>query len=106
MAETEVNDSNFDAEVLSSDIPVLVDFWAPWCGPCRMLGPVISAVAEKYEGKLKVCKVNTDEEDGLAGRFDISGIPAVKIFKGGEIVHESLGFTPQNELEKIIEELI
>ena len=106
MAEITVKDNNFDSEVLASDIPVLVDFWAEWCGPCRMLAPVVSAIAEKYEGKIKVCKVDVDEAMEVAEKYMISSIPAVKFFKGGEVVRESVGFVPQANLEKIIEEII
>jgi thioredoxin 1 len=106
MAEIVVNDSNFESEVINSDIPVLVDFWAEWCGPCRMLSPVVSAIAVKYEGKLKVCKVNVDEAMEVAEQYFISSIPAVKFFKGGEVVNESIGFVPQQKLEDIIEGII
>ena len=106
MAEIILNADNFEDEVLYSDIPVLVDFWADWCGPCKMLGPVISAIAEKYDGKLKVGKLNVDESMSLAEEYFISSIPAVKFFKGGEVVDESIGFVPQQKLEEIIEKLI
>lgn len=106
MAEIIVKDENFEAEVIASDIPVLVDFWAEWCGPCRMLAPVVSAIAEKYEGKIKVCKVNVDEAESVSEKYMISSIPAVKFFKGGEVVKESIGFVPQANLEKIIEEIL
>lgn len=106
MAEIILNADNFENEVLYSDIPVLVDFWADWCGPCKMLGPVISAIAEKYDGKLKVGKLNVDESMALAEEYFISSIPAVKFFKGGEVVDESIGFVPQQKLEEIIEKLI
>lgn len=106
MAEIILNEENFEDEVLYSDIPVLVDFWADWCGPCKMLGPVISAIAEKYDGKLKVGKLNVDESMSLAEEYFISSIPAVKFFKGGEVVDESIGFVPQQKLEEIIEKLI
>lgn len=102
--EIVLDDSNFEEEVLKSDIPVLVDFWAPWCGPCKMLGPVISSIAEKYEGKLKVCKYNVDDSEEFANKYWVDSIPAVKIFKNGEIVNESLGFVPQPKLEALIEE--
>ena len=106
MAEIIVKDENFEAEVIASDIPVLVDFWAEWCGPCRMLAPVVSAIAEKYEGKIKVCKVNVDEAESVSEKYMISSIPAVKFSKGGEVVKESIGFVPQANLEKIIEEIL
>jgi thioredoxin 1 len=106
MAEIILDSGNFDEEVLNSSVPVLVDFWAEWCGPCKMLGPVISSIAEKYEGKLKVCKLNVDDNMELAEQYFISSIPAVKFFKNGEVVNESIGFVPQPKLEAIIEELI
>ena len=106
MAEVIVKDQNFESEVLASDIPVLVDFWAEWCGPCRMLAPVVSAIAEKYEGRLKVCKVDVDEASDVAEKYMISSIPAVKFFKNGEIVNESIGFVPQPKLEAIIDEIV
>ena len=106
MAEIILDSGNFEEEVLYSTVPVLVDFWADWCGPCKMLGPVISALAEKYEGKLKVCKLNVDDNMELAEQYFISSIPAVKFFKNGEVVNESVGFVPQQKLEAIIEELI
>ena len=102
MAEIILDDSNFEAEVLQSDIPVLVDFWAPWCGPCKMLGPVISELAEEYEGKVKVGKVNVDEEDELAAQYGIQSIPTVLLFKGGEVVEQSLGFKPKAFFEDLI----
>lgn len=106
MAEIIVKEETFESEVLASDIPVLVDFWAEWCGPCRMLAPVVAAIAEKYEGKLKVCKINVDEAEGVAEKYMVSSIPAVKFFKNGEVVNESIGFVPQANLEKIIDELV
>jgi thioredoxin 1 len=106
MAEITLNDDNFEAEVLESDIPVLVDFWAPWCGPCKMLGPVISSLAEKYDGKLKVCKYNVDDFTAFAEKYSVESIPAVKLFRGGEVVNESLGFVPAPKLEELIEEIL
>lgn len=104
MAEVILDDSNFEAEVLNCDIPVLVDFWAPWCGPCKMLGPVISAIAEKYDGKIKVGKYNVDDSTEYAEKYYVESIPMVKIFKSGEVVNESMGFVPQSKIEALIEE--
>ena len=106
MAEIVLDDSNFESEVLQSDIPVLVDFWAPWCGPCKMLGPVVAAIAEKYDGKIKVGKYNVDDSTEYAEKYYVESIPAVKLFKSGEIVNESLGFVPQPKLEALIEEIL
>ncbi len=103
MAEIIITAENFESEVLNSDIPVLVDFWAPWCGPCKMLGPVIEQIAEEYDGKIKVGKCNTDENTDLAIENNISSIPAVKLFKGGQIVDESVGFVPKIQLARMID---
>ena len=83
--ELNVNGGNFEEEVLRSNVPVLVDFWAEWCGPCMMLGPVVAEVAKEKEGALKVCKVNVDESPDLAAKFGIMSIPALLLFKGGEL---------------------
>ena len=106
MSEVIITKDNFEAEVLKSDIPVLVDFWASWCGPCKMLSPVISQIAELYDGKLKVCKVNVDENTDLAMEYHVESIPSVKIFKGGKIVSESLGFKPLPAMKQMIDEVI
>ena len=95
MAEITLTSDNFAKEVLESDIPVLVDFWASWCGPCKMLGPVISELAEENEGKIKVGKVNVDDEEELAAQYGIQSIPTVLLFKGGEVISQSLGFKPK-----------
>ena len=102
MAEIVLTIDNFKTEVLESDIPVLVDFWAPWCGPCKMLGPVISQIAEEYEGKVKVGKVNVDDESELAMEYGIESIPSVLYFKGGEVVEQSLGFKSKAFFEGLI----
>ena len=102
MAEIVLTSDNFETEVIASDIPVLVDFWAPWCGPCKMLGPVISQIAEENEGKIKVGKVNVDDEEELAMQYGIQSIPTVLLFKNGEVVEQSLGFKPKAFFEDLI----
>jgi len=94
-----VTDGNFTEKVLESSIPVLVDFWAPWCGPCRMLSPVIEEVAEDFEGKAGVFKLNVDENPENARKFGIRGIPALKIFKDGKVVDDIVGFVPQEVIK-------
>ena len=94
-----ITNDNFKSEVLESDIPVLLDFWAEWCGPCRMLSPVVEEVAAEREGKIKVGKVNVDEEMDLAMRFGVSSIPTLILFKNGEAVKTSVGFVPKAQLE-------
>ncbi len=103
MSEIILNENNFDNEVLKSDIPVLVDFWASWCGPCKMLSPIISQLADEYAGKVKVCKVNVDEQPVLANRYQIQSIPTMYFFKNGQIVDKSIGFKPKNAIIAMIE---
>lgn len=102
MAEIKITAQNFDDEVLNSTIPVLVDFWASWCGPCRMLAPSVAQLAENYEGKVKVGKVNVDEEPQLAARFGIMSIPTLIVFENGEIKNQSIGLCSYEELEDLI----
>lgn len=96
-------DAAFDAEVLQSDKPVLVDFWAEWCGPCRMLAPTIDAIADEYQGRVKVGKLNVDENNQTAFRYQVRGIPAILLFKGGKVVDQRVGAVPKSELTKMIE---
>ena len=100
--------AQFAADVIeaSRDTPVLVDFWAPWCGPCRMLAPVIEELAKEYAGKVKVCKLNTDEAQDTAGKYRISAIPTVLIFKKGELVQQLVGLQPKEEIKKHLDELL
>lgn len=97
-----LNEKNFDAEVLKADRPVLVDFWATWCGPCRMLAPTVSAIAEKYDGKVKVCKVDIDENVSLAERFGIEVIPTLIVFDGGAEKARKVGLISQAEIESVL----
>jgi thioredoxin 1 len=87
----EINEANFEAEVLKSDRPVVVDFWAEWCGPCKMLAPVLDEIAAGQNGRVKVAKVNVDENPGLAARFDVRAIPTLLYFAGGELLHQTAG---------------
>jgi thioredoxin 1 len=102
----ELTNESFDAEVVQSAIPVLVDFWAPWCGPCRMMSPVIDAVAAKYEGKVKVCKVNVDEAGEIAGRFGIRSIPTLMIFKGGQQADVLVGAVPEDQVSSRLDKVL
>jgi thioredoxin 1 len=96
--EFEFTDANFDQEVLKSDTPVLVDFWAPWCGPCRMVAPIVAEISNEYAGKLKVGKVNTDDNQEVAVRYGIMSIPTLMIFKGGEVADRVVGALPKQAL--------
>ncbi|MBU1145940.1 thioredoxin [Patescibacteria group bacterium] len=107
MAEIILNDQNFEGEVLKSDVPVLVDFWAPWCGPCKMMGPIVDEVAKDMEGKaVKVAKLNVDESSATAEKYNVMSIPTFKIFKGGEVVDEFVGVQSKEEIVKRIEKII
>ena len=98
MAELKITSANFEQEVLKSDKPVLIDFWAPWCGPCRMLSPTISEIAEEYGDKVKVCKVNVDEQGELASFFGVMSIPTLVVIKDGKIVNSAVGVRPKDQI--------
>ena len=99
-------DANFDSDVLKSDIPVLVDFWATWCAPCKAIAPVIDAIAEEYEGKVKVGKVNVDDNPGTPGKYGVRGIPTIILFKGGLVVDQVVGAVPKTQLEALIKKAL
>lgn len=105
MSEVKITKANFQAEVMESDIPVLVDFWATWCGPCRMVSPVLSEIAEEYEGKIKVGKVNVDEEPELAARYNVMSIPSLMVFKDGKVVNQAVGARPKAQIVSLFENL-
>lgn len=102
MAEIKLTTENFENEVMGSEIPVLVDFWASWCGPCRMLAPVLEEIAKEYDGKVKVGKVNVDEEPALATAYNVSVIPTLILFKGGIEQSTTVGFRPKEEIEALL----
>lgn len=102
MYEITLTMENFEAEVLQSDKPVLVDFWATWCGPCRMIAPIVEELAKEYAGKVKVGKVNVDEQPQLAAAFGIESIPTIKIFKNGKVTDSVIGYQPKEKLEALL----
>lgn len=102
MTELQITKDNFEQEVLKSDKPVLIDFWAPWCGPCRMLSPTIAEIAEEYKDKVKVGKVNVDEESELAAMFRVSSIPLLVVMKNGKVVNSSVGVRPKSQILKML----
>jgi thioredoxin 1 len=102
----ELNDANFDQEVLKSEQPVLVDFWAAWCGPCKALAPTVDEIATAYAGKVKVAKMDVDRNQATPMRYGIRGIPALLLFKGGKVADQIVGYVPQNVIEEKVQRLL
>lgn len=98
MAEIKITKENFSTEVLESQIPVLIDFWAEWCGPCRMLSPIVAEIAAEYDGTIKVGKINVDEENELATLFNVTNIPMLVVFEQGKATNTSVGYTPKEKI--------
>ena len=103
MVVTDVNEGNFEAEVLKSKLPVVIDMWAEWCGPCRMYGPIVEEVAKEYDGKVKFVKLNTDENEKIASMYNIMSIPTTLLIKGGKVMAMQVGATPKETLKKWID---
>jgi len=101
-----VNDENFKSEVLDSDVPTMVDFWAPWCAPCNIIAPVVEELAEEYKGKIKVAKMNVDESPATPGQYGIRGIPTVILFKGGDVADMVVGVVPKAHLKSMIDKVV
>ena len=102
----EITDKNFETEVINSDVPVLIDFWAPWCGPCRAIGPVVDELARDYSGKLKVVKMNVDDNPKTPSRYGVRGIPNLILFQNGEVKEQIVGAVPKAQLVKVIDRVV
>lgn len=103
MPAISVNHKNFSTEVLASSQPVLLDFWAPWCGPCRMVAPILEEIAKEHEGRVRIGKINIDEEPGLAGQFGVMSIPTLVLVKNGQPVSASVGLKPKHKIKEMLE---
>ena len=103
---SEVNDAEFEKQVLQSETPVLVDFWAAWCGPCRALAPVVDEIASQYQGKIKVMKMDVDRNNMTPGRYGIRGIPALLLFKGGKVAEQIVGFVPKETIDQSLKRVL
>ncbi len=101
-----ITDAEFEEKVLNADLPVLVDFWAPWCGPCRMIAPLLENIAEDYAGKVVVVKVNTDENPDRAMHYGVQGIPTLLVFSGGELIREHVGAVPEPHLRELVDAVL
>jgi thioredoxin 1 len=106
MSAVSINNDNFQNEVIDSKIPVLIDFWAPWCGPCKMISPTIDELAKEYDGKVKVCKINTDENMDLSSKYQVTSIPCLLFFKDGKPVEKIIGFKSKNDIASVINKVI
>ena len=102
----QVSDSSFDGDVLKADIPVLIDFWAPWCGPCRAIAPIVEELASEYDGKLKIVKMNVDDNPQTPAQYGVRGIPNLILFKGGEVKQQIVGAVPKAHLVKAIDDVV
>jgi thioredoxin 1 len=105
-APIHVTDADFETAVMKSDTPVIVDFWAPWCGPCRQIAPILEKIAAEYDGKVVVAKVNTDENPEWAQRFEVRGIPTMLFVAGGKVVYQQVGAVPQGYLKQIVDQFL